>query len=143
MNTNVYGADAIVKKSRTAQARSRRISLAAGALYLITFLAIPAAALYTAVRQPNYVTGPGPDNAIILGGILEIIVALACIGTAVALYPAVKRQSEAFALGFVGAHSGSRHHLRRRRQPDDAGDLAPVRGRRGSVGHRAGAGGPV
>ena len=55
------------------------------------------------MRQPNYVTGPGPDNAIILGGILEIIVALACIGTAVALYPAVKRQSEAFALGFVGA----------------------------------------
>ena len=33
----------------------------------------------------------------------EIIVALACIGTAVALYPAVKRQSEAFALGFIGA----------------------------------------
>ena len=103
MNTNVYGSDAIVNKSRTTQARSRRISLAAGALYLITFLALPAAALYNAVRQPNYVTGPGPDNAIILGGILEIVVALACIGTAVALYPAVKRQSEAFALGFVGA----------------------------------------
>lgn len=103
MKTNVYGTEAIANKSRTTQSRSRRISLAAGALYLITFLSLPAAALYNTVRQPNYVTGPGPDNAIILGGILEIIVALACIGTAVALYPAVKRQSEAFALGFVGA----------------------------------------
>jgi hypothetical protein len=32
-----------------------------------------------------------------------MIVALACIGTAVALYPVVKRQNEGVALGFVGA----------------------------------------
>ena len=83
--------------------RSRTVSLAAGVLYLLTFLAIPAAALYAPVRDPNYIAGPGPDTAVISGGILEIIVALACIGTAVALYPVVKRQSEAFALGFVGA----------------------------------------
>jgi branched-subunit amino acid transport protein AzlD len=39
---------------------------------------------------------------VIFGGVLEIIVALACIGTAVVLYPVVKRQNEAAALGFVG-----------------------------------------
>ena len=88
---------------RKTQASSRRISLAAGALYLITFLSIPAAAFYTPVRDPNYIVGPGPDTAVITGGILEIVVALACIGTAVALNPVVKRQNEAFALGFVGA----------------------------------------
>ena len=38
----------------------------------------------------------------IFGGVLEIIVALAGIGTAVVLYPVVKRQNEAAALGFVG-----------------------------------------
>src|SRR5260370_19314297 len=47
--------------------------------------------------------GHGPDLSAIIGGILEIIVALAGIGTAVTLYPVVKRQNEAVALGFVGS----------------------------------------
>jgi hypothetical protein len=38
-----------------------------------------------------------------VGGVLEVIVALACIGTAVTLYPVVKRQNEGVALGFVAA----------------------------------------
>ena len=42
-----------------------------------------------------------PD--LIWGGILELIVAFACIGTAVVLYPGVKRQNQAVALGFVAA----------------------------------------
>ena len=52
--------------------------------------------------DPNYIVGPGPDTPVIFGGVLEIIVALAGIGTAVVLYPVVKRQNEAAALGFVG-----------------------------------------
>lgn len=39
----------------------------------------------------------------LVGGFLEVIVALACIGTAVTLYPVVKRQNEGVALGFVAA----------------------------------------
>src|SRR5215218_5867310 len=81
----------------------RRTALVAGVLYLLTFVSIPTLALYGPVRDPNYITGPGPDTPVILGGILEMIVALADIGTAVALYPVVKRQNEGFALGFVGA----------------------------------------
>ncbi len=80
----------------------RKTALVAGVLYLLTFVSIPTLALYGAVRDPNYITGPGPDTPVILGGILEMIVALACIGTAVALYPVVKRQNEGVALGFVG-----------------------------------------
>lgn len=80
----------------------RKTALIAGALYLLTFVSIPTLALYGAVHEPNYIVGPGPDTAAIFGGVLEIIVALACIGTAVALYPVVKRQNEGVALGFVG-----------------------------------------
>jgi hypothetical protein len=40
---------------------------------------------------------------VLVGGFLEVIVALAGIGTAVTLYPVVKRQNEGFALGFVTA----------------------------------------
>ena len=81
----------------------RKTALVAGALYLLTFVSIPTLALYGAVRDPNYIVGPGPDTAALLGGVLELIVGLACIGTAVALYPIVKRRSEALAMGFVGA----------------------------------------
>jgi len=75
----------------------------AGALYLLTFVSIPTLALYGPVRDPNYIVGPGPDSGVFFGGILELIVALAGIGTAVALYSVVKRQNEGVALGFVGS----------------------------------------
>jgi len=81
----------------------RKTALIAGVFYVITFVSIPTLALYGAVHDPNYMVGPGPDTPVVLGGVLEIIVALAGIGTAVVLYPVVKRQGEARALGFVGA----------------------------------------
>jgi hypothetical protein len=80
----------------------RNTARVAGALYLLTFVSIPTLALYGPVHDPKYIVGPGPDTGVFFGGILEVIVALACIGTAVALYPVVKRQNEAVALGFVG-----------------------------------------
>jgi hypothetical protein len=81
----------------------RRTALVAGLLYLLTFVSIPTLALYGSVHDPNYIVGPGPDTAVLFGGVLEVIVALAGIGTAVALYPVLKRQNEAVALGLVGS----------------------------------------
>ena len=81
----------------------RKNSLIAGAFYLLTFVSIPTLALYAPVRDPNYIVGPGPDGGVLFGSILELIVALAGIGTAIALYPVVKRQNEGLAIGFVGS----------------------------------------
>ena len=81
----------------------RKTALWAGALYLLTFVSIPTLALYGPVKEQGYIAGSGPDSGALVGGILELIVGLACIGTAVALYPVVKRQNEAIAMGFVGA----------------------------------------
>ncbi len=81
----------------------RKTSLVAGVLYLLTFVSIPTIALYGSIHDPNYIVGPGPDTAVIVGGILEIIVALSGIGTAVALYPVLKKQNEGVALGLVAA----------------------------------------
>jgi hypothetical protein len=83
----------------------RKIALTAGVFYLLTFVSIPTAFLYAPISAPNYIIGPGPDNGVILGAVLEIIVALAGIGTAVALYPVVKRQNESLALGFVASRT--------------------------------------
>ncbi len=82
---------------------NRKISLVAGVLYLLTFVSIPTLSLYNAVHDPNYIVSPGPDTAVLIGGILEIIVALAGIGTAVVLYPVLKKQNEGAALGLVGS----------------------------------------
>jgi hypothetical protein len=81
----------------------RKTALVAGVLYLLTFVSIPTLALYGPVHDPNYIVGPGPDAAILVGGVLEVIVALAGIGTAVVLFPVLKRQNEGVALGLVGS----------------------------------------
>jgi hypothetical protein len=83
----------------------RKTALVAGVLYLLTFVSIPTLFLYAAVKSPNFIVGPGPDTPAIVGVILEMIVALAGIGTAVALFPVLKRQNEGVALGFVGART--------------------------------------
>jgi hypothetical protein len=84
-------------------ASSRKIALVAGVLYLLTFVSIPTLAIYGPVKSANYILGAGPDTSAIIGGILEIIVALAGIGTAVVLFPVLKKQNEGAALGLVAS----------------------------------------
>ncbi|MBC8051922.1 MAG: DUF4386 domain-containing protein [Sphingobacteriaceae bacterium] len=81
----------------------RKTSLAAGIFYLLTFVSIPTISLYSSVRGPGFITGNAPDGPVFIGIILEMIVALTGIGTAVALYPVLKRQNEGVAMGFVGS----------------------------------------
>ncbi len=81
----------------------RQISLTAGILYILTFVSIPTLSLYTAVKSANYILGAGPDSTVIIGAILEVIVALAGISTAVVLFPILKKQNETLALGLVAA----------------------------------------
>jgi hypothetical protein len=83
---------------------TRKTALVAGVFYLITFISIPTLALYGPVKNHrDWILGSGGHTAVLVGGFLEVIVALACIGTAVTLYPVVKRQNEGVALGFVAA----------------------------------------
>jgi len=95
-----------VPRRRAPMPLHRRASIAGGSLYLLTFVSIPTFALYAAVKaDPAWVAGAGPDAPVIVGGVLELIVALACIGTGVALYPVVKLHSSSRALGFVAART--------------------------------------
>jgi len=83
---------------------TRKTALVAGVCYLITFISIPTLALYGPVKNHrDWVISSGSSTAVLVGGFLEVIVALAGIGTAITLYPVVKRQNEGVALGFVGA----------------------------------------
>jgi hypothetical protein len=74
-------------------------------LFLITFItSIPAFFFYVPVLDdPRYIVGAGADNGVLLGAFLELLLIIANIGTAVVLYPVVKRQNEILALGYVTA----------------------------------------
>src|SRR6185312_7766276 len=77
-----------------------------GVLYLITFVtSIPALALYeTVLRHPvNYIAGAGHDKQVLLAALLELVLIIANIGTAVVIFPIVRRQNEELALGYVTA----------------------------------------
>ena len=91
------------RQAATPMASHRKISLTAGLIYLLTMVSIPTLALYGQVKSANYIIGAGPDTAAMLGGILEVIVALAGIGTAVVLFPVLKKQNEGLALGLVAS----------------------------------------
>lgn len=81
----------------------RKISLTAGILYLLTFVSIPTLALYTSAKSADYIIGSGSDTAALLGGFLELIVALAGIGTAVVLFAILKKQNETLAIGLIAS----------------------------------------
>jgi hypothetical protein len=81
----------------------RKTSLTAGIIYLLTFVSIPTLTMYGPIHEPNYIMGNSKDTAVIIGGILEIIVGLTSIATAVVLYPVLKKQHEGFALGLVAS----------------------------------------
>jgi hypothetical protein len=81
----------------------RKTALFGGLFYLITFASsIPALFLLAPVlNDSNYIVSSGADTQVVWGNVLDMVNALAAIGTAVALFPVVKHQSEALALGFV------------------------------------------
>lgn len=81
----------------------RKISLTAGVLYLLTFVSIPTLSLYGSVMSVNYITSSSSDMGATVGAILEVIVALASIGTAVVLFPLLKKQNEILALSLVAS----------------------------------------
>ena len=85
---------------------TRRTSFITGVLFIITFVtSIPAAFLLYApvLDDASYVVGAGADGGVALGAFLEVLLIVANVGTAVALFPILKRQSEPFALGYVTA----------------------------------------
>ena len=84
----------------------RKTALVAGVLYLLTFISsIPAVFLQGPVlTDPNFIIGgAGADTQVRLGALFDIVNSLTAIGTAVALYAVIRRQSQGFAIGFVSS----------------------------------------
>jgi hypothetical protein len=103
MATNIHSTSPAIPRRRMHP--TRRISLIAGVLYVMTFVSIPTLALYKAVKDDAgaFVLGAGSTTGVQLGALSEVVVGLAGIGTALVLYPVAKRVSQTAALGFVAA----------------------------------------
>ncbi len=87
-------------------AQARRLALIAGALFVATFVtAIAAVVLYQPLLDDpaGFLLGAGADTPIFAGATLELLLIVANIGTAIALFPILRRQSEGLALGYVAA----------------------------------------
>jgi hypothetical protein len=87
---------------------TRKIASLTGWLMVVTFAtSIPAYfILYAPVRDnPGLITGAGadPTASVALGALLELILIIANIGTAVVPYVVFRRYSEGLALGYVAA----------------------------------------
>jgi hypothetical protein len=77
-----------------------------GVLFLITYVtSILALVLYQPVldHPVGYIAGGGHDKQILFAALLELLLIIANIGTAVVIFPIVRRQNEDLALGYVTA----------------------------------------
>src|SRR5262249_34065884 len=83
---------------------ARKAALIAGVCYLVTHVtSVAALVLYAPVlNRARYVTGAGSDTRVLVGGGLEVVLILAIVGTAVSLFPVVRRHGEGLAIGYVG-----------------------------------------
>lgn len=82
---------------------TRRTAVVTGVFFLVAaFPAMAALALYQPVLgDADFVLGAGGDGGARVGAFLEILVALSVAGTAITLYPVLRRQHSGFALGYV------------------------------------------
>ncbi len=77
-----------------------------GIFFIVTFLTSipPVLTLYVPVlSDPAYILGSGSGTGLSWGALLELLLIFANIGSAIALFPIARRQSEALALGFVAS----------------------------------------
>ncbi len=84
---------------------TRASALAAGIFFVLTFVSsIGALILYGPVlNHTDYIVGAGTDTRVSLGAFFEVILVITNIGSAVALFPILKRQNEGMALGYAAS----------------------------------------
>jgi hypothetical protein len=98
--------DRIASSRKGDRVNPQTIARVTGVLFLITFItSIPAVFVFYApvLNNPDYIAGAGADTSVSLGAFLELLLIIANIGTAVVLFPILKRINEILALGYVTA----------------------------------------
>jgi hypothetical protein len=86
---------------------TRKLALGAGLFYIATFIfSIPTLAMYdTAVHNTSFVHGAGSGSGVQWGALFDMLTGLTGIGTAVMVYPVIKRHGRTNAIGFVASRT--------------------------------------
>jgi hypothetical protein len=106
MTTTITGRTRAQRSPHTPMDPMRRTAYVVGVLFLITYITSIAAKLwfYTPfLDNADYLLSDGEDTRVLWGAFSEVILIVANIGTAVALYPVLRRRFPALSLGFVTA----------------------------------------
>ena len=108
MSTDTHTVHATTTAGQTSGRRrmdpTRKVALAGGIAYLVTFAAsIPQLKTFAdVIADPTgYISTPGSNAAVQWGSVLEFLTAASGVATAVVLYPVTRRVSRTAALGFV------------------------------------------
>ena len=83
---------------------TRKSAMITGIFFILAFIASvpgPFALYHDILHDARYFALGSRDALVSLGAFLEVILAISVIGTAVTLFPIVKRQNESIALGYV------------------------------------------
>jgi len=102
----VAGTPATERSQRTPMDPMRKTAYVVGWLFVITYITSIAAkfSLYPPfLDNADYIVGGGEDTRVLWGAFLEMILIIANIGTAVALYPVLRRRFPVLSLSFVAA----------------------------------------
>jgi hypothetical protein len=93
--------------SRPTESEQRTAHIAGWLMALTFFTSIPAALiLYEPIlNETDYILGSGDDARITLGALLEIFLMIGNIGTAVVMFPILRRRSETLALSYVASRT--------------------------------------
>jgi Domain of unknown function (DUF4386) len=107
---DIAAAPLIGKKLKPAQtpwaANAQFLGRLTGILFIVTFITSipPVFSLYVPVlSDPAYILGAGTNIGLSWGAVLELLLLVANIGSAVVLFPVAKRQNEGLALGFIAS----------------------------------------
>jgi hypothetical protein len=102
----VAGTPATNRSQRAPMDPMRKTAYVVGWLFVITYITSIAAkfSLYPPfLDNADYITGGGEDTKVLWGAFLEMLLIIANIGSAVALYPVLRRRFPVLSLSFVAA----------------------------------------
>jgi hypothetical protein len=103
MNSKLSNDNAFVSTENSPIHLPHKTAFWAGFFYILTFVSVPTLFLYQPIHEPNYLLSNANDNNVVIGGILEIIVALCGIITSIILYSVLKKQNQTLAIGLLAS----------------------------------------
>ncbi len=93
--------------TRASMSTTRKLALGAGLFYLATFVfSIPTLKMTDSfINNPNFIHGAGSGAGVQWAALFDMLTGLTGIGTAVMVYPVIKRYGRTNAIGFVASRT--------------------------------------